>query len=343
MNKNVKKIKGAVLAIVIIVLTLLASAGAAYEMHKAKEKNSSKATIATVTEVQAAKEKADALADANTKANQAQEQLKAAHQDALQNIAGNANGAKMALDSDPNPSIESKIASVMIDNVLVISGPATSKQVEQFQKIIKDLMVSNQQLVIENTNLKNVNINTTASLNDAKLQAEQSKSQLALSQQNAVIANAAKDAAVKQNLIAINVAQSSAKQINIVNLTWTERVKAWVLGLGFSGIAIALILFAVLPILAEAFPVFEPIAKSLTGWLLGLWHRLAAKALALEQSLHATTKTQLAAEQAAHNVTKATLTTTQAQVVSIATSPTPADQLVASMAAPAVKATTPTT
>lgn len=347
---DIKKNKGfaAIIAYLFIVVIGALIGGGIYEVHKAREKNTAKAIVTTTTEVAVAKQASDALALKNAQDDAARVALEKAHQDQVQAIAGYASGAKIALESDPNPSLDSKIADLMVGNVLDVSGPATPAQVVKFTAIIKELVAANAQLTADNANLKNVNLITIQSLNTVTVENAQIKGNLALTEQKAKTSEDAKDAAVKQVTIANNAAEASAKQIDIINISWTQRVKAWFLGLGLFGIAGVLVICFALPLLANAFPVFEPAAKNMTGWLLGLWHKLAAKAVSIEQAAHATTKatltstqTQLAVEQAAHAVTKSVLNTTQQQVVSIATTPTVADQLVANLATPSAKAIAP--
>jgi hypothetical protein len=333
---NIKKNRGVAALVLVVVLAVLGLGGAgAYEWHVAREKNTAKAVVATVTEVQAAKQTSDALAVANAKADAALADLEKAHQAKDQLLAGYITGGKLAIEQDPNPSLQSKIADLMISNALDVSGPATASQVTQFTNIIKELSAANADLVKQNANLKNVNLITTQSLNNVTLENAQVKGNLALAEQAAQTMTVARDTAVKQVVIANGVAASSAKQIQIVQISWEQRVKAWFLGLGLFGIAGVILLFVALPIIAQAFPVLEPAIKAGTSWILGLWHALADKAVAEVKALHAATQTQLAAEQAAHAVTKSTLATTQAHLVTVATTPTVADQLVASMASTA--------
>ena len=327
MNKH--NSRGSALALIMVVVTLLSAAGY-YEYHRAFEKNTAKAVVNTVTQVEAAKQTSDAVAKANNDANIAQAKLEAAHKDQIQAVAGNVTGAKIALESDPSPSLQSKIAELMVDNALDVTGPATSEQVKKFTTLVKELAEANAQLAAENANLKNVNLTTTKSLDDVKIENEKVKGNLAVAQQVATQAQAEKDDAVKKNTIAVGVAASSAKQIEIVKISLEDRFKAWALGSGLFLIVGGIILFAVLPILAQAFPVLAPVIKSLTNWILGFWHMLAKKAVEEVESLHSATKatlaatqTQLAAEQAAHAATKSFLSTTQANMVAIATAPTP--------------------
>lgn len=333
---NARKNAGYAVSLVLLVLALLGG-GSYYELHKATQKNTSKATVATITETQAAAQTSAAVAVANAVSDQKQVALEAANANLKAAIAGSADGAKVALDADPNPSVESKVAELMVDDVLALSGPPTSPNEARYRKIALDLIAANRSLAAENTNLKSVNLTTTKAFDDLKIEHAGVKADLTVAQQVATQASAAKDDAVKKNTIAIGVAAASAKQIAIVNISWTERVKAWVLGLGLTGVAFAVLILVAFPVLAAAYPAFAPIAKSLTGFVLGLWHALAAKAEAEAKALAADFQSKLAAEAAAHAVTKTTLTTTQAQVVTLATTPTVADNLVASMAAPAAK------
>lgn len=330
---NIRSKRGVVDLGLVLLLVALLVGGGAWQWHKATEKNTAKATQATIAEVATAKQTSDALAAANAKADAAQAALVTAHAKTISAIAGNAEGAKLALDSDPNPSLQSKIAEVMVDNALDITGPASAAQVARFTKLVKEYADANAALAAENTNLKNVHLNDTAAVATLRTENAQVKGNEALAEQAASTMGAARDVAVKQVVIANGVAAASAKQIDVINISWEERFKAWVLGGGFFLLGGGVILFLVLPILAQAYPVLAPAIKSMTGWILGLWHKLADKAIAEVESLHSATKTALVAETAAHGATKAALITSQAQVVAIATTPTVADNLVASMAA----------
>jgi hypothetical protein len=335
-NKN----KGSALVVWLVIVSLL-GLGGAYELHKSTEKNTSKATVATVSEVAAAKQVSDALAVANAKADAAQAALKAANDAKTSAIAGNAEGALIAVQSDPNPSLQSKIAEVMIDNVLDVSGPATPAQVARFTKLVQQYADANAALVAENANLRNVHLVDTAAVAQLKVENAQVKGNQALAEQAASTANAARDVAVKQTVIANGVAESSAKQIEIVHISFEERIKAFVLANLLFVIGGAIVLFVVLPILAMAFPTIAPAIKSLTTFVLGLWHKLADKAVAEAKALAAAAESKLAAEVAAHTATKAALAGSQATTLAVATTPTVADNLVASMATPAVKAAAP--
>jgi hypothetical protein len=333
---NTYKNKGSALVIWLVIVALL-GLGGTYEFHKVTEHNTSKATVATITEVAAAKQTSDALAIANSKADAAQAALKAANDTKTSTIAGNAEGALLAVQSDPSPSLQSKIAEVMIDNILDTTGPATPAQVARFTKLVQQYADANAALATENTNLKNVHLVDTAAVAQLRIENAQVKGNQALAEQAASTANAARDVAVKQTVIANGVAASSAKQIEIVHITFEQRIKAFVLGNLLFVIGGAVLLFVFLPILAIAYPTLAPAITSLTSIVLGLWHQLAAKAVAEAKALAAAAETKLAAEVAAHASTKAALTTTQAQVITLATTPSPADQLVVSMATSTVK------
>lgn len=347
MDKRTNKTRGSALLVVLLILTGIFGIGGVYEFHKANEKNTPKAIQTTVLKIDAAKQMSDALSEEHAKDDKARTELENAHKATLSNIAGNATGAKTALTNDPNPSVDVKIAELMVDNILDTTGAATPQQVARFVAIVKGLEEANAKLVAENGSLKNTNLTLTKDFNDVRVENAQTKANLTVAQSVATQTKSANDELVKKVVLANNIASSSSKQIEIVNQTWEERLKAWFLGLGFFGIGGALVLFAVLPVLGTAFPVLLPLIKSLTGFVLGLWHNLYNKAVAEVESLHSETKAtlaeteaELAAEQAAHASTKSALVTTQAQVVSIATTPTVADNLVASMAAPTTKPTT---
>ena len=337
---NTYKNKGSALVVWLVIVSLL-GLGGAYELHRSTEKNTSKATVATVSEVAAAKQVSDALAIANAKADAAQAALKAANDARTSAIAGNAEAALIAVQSDPNPSLQSKIAEVMIDNVLDVSGPATPAQVARFTKLVQQYADANAALAAENTNLRNVHLTDTAAVAALRVENAQVKGNQALAEQAASTANAAKDVAVKQTVIANGVAESSAKQIEIVHISFEQRIKAFVVANLLFVIGGAIVLFAVLPILAMAFPTIAPAIKSLTTFILGLWHKLADKAVAEAKTLAAVAESKLAAEVAAHAVTQTSLKASREEVVAIATTPTVADNLVASMATPAVKAAAP--
>lgn len=321
--------------ILILILAATAVGDGAYELHKGSQKNTAKPIVATVTAVEAAQQTSTALAAQTKVSDEAQSKLAAAHAAETSDIRGSATGAKIALSDDPNPSIQSKIAALMVDDILDITGPAPTAQELKYRKLVTDLAAANAALVAENTNLKNVVLTTTTDFTALKVEHAQTKANLTVAQSTAAAAKTAEDAAVSKVVIANGVALSSAHQITIVNLTWSQRFKAWFLGLGLFGVGGALALFVALPLIGLAFPTLAPIIKSATGFVLGLWHKLADDAVAEVKALHAAVETKLAAEQAAHAVTQTALTTSRAQVVSIATTPTVADQLVASMAAAA--------
>lgn len=336
---NTRKNGGEALTIILLIAALLGG-GSWYELNRASEKNTQKATKDTITQTQAAAQTSAAVAAANATSDAANSKLKAENDKLKEDIAGSADGAKVALGADPNPSVESKVAELMVDDILALSGPPTTPNETRYRKIALDLIAANRSLATENANLKDVNLTTTKAFDALKVEHAGVKADLTVAQQVAIQASAAKDDVVKKNTIAIGVAAASAKQIDVVNISWTERVKAWVLGLGLGGVAIGLLILVAFPILAQAYPAFAPIAKSLTGFVLGLWHSLADKAVSEAKTLATAAETKLAAEVAAHTSTKAALASSQAQTVTVAITPTVADNLIASMATPAMKAAT---
>jgi chemotaxis protein histidine kinase CheA len=334
-----KSNKGTILIVVLIIIGLLSGLGSIYEVHKAHEKNTAKAIVQTANNVEVAKQVSDTLVTKNAQDEIARSTLEKAHKDQVQEIAGNAEGAKIALDSDPSPSLQSKIASIMVDNVLDISGPATSQQVAKFTQIIKELAAANSQLAAENNNLKNVNLVTTQSLNSVTVENAQTKANLAIAEKKSSDADAIKNDAIKQVVIANNAAAASAKQIDIINQSWATRFKEYVLGFGvFPLIGICILL----PLIGIAFPEALPVIKFITAPFLKLWHVLYAKLIALEQKAtaaevasHAITSTALIAEQAAHAATKSTI---QATVTALTTGPiVPPSASTNGMIAPVVK------
>ena len=308
--------KGSIIIAALVGLTLLIS-GAAYEFHKATEKNTAKAIVTTVANVDTAKKAADDLAAKNAKDDAARVALEQAHQEQTQIAAGYVAAIGIALNSDPSPSLSSKIASLMDDSAAEVVGPPTSAQVVQFTRIIKALAAENADLAAANTNLKNVTLKTTAELEQANKKNDQVTSTLATARQTSQEAEAAKDEAVKATGVAVHDAAVSAEQIKLVQISWEDRAKAWILGLGLSGLA----LFIAIPLVSLAFPELAPYLRVITSPLLKLWHLLAAKEQAAVAALHtaavnevAVVNAKLAAEVAAHNATKATL-------VAVATAP----------------------
>jgi hypothetical protein len=254
------------------------------------------------------------LAAKNAADDAARAALDKAYKDQLQLAAGYVSAAQIALATDPSPSLSSKIADLMAAQAQDVVGAPTSAQVRQFTSIIKELAAENASLAASNANLKDVVLKTTTSFEQATQENAQVKGQLLTAQQTNQQTLAAKDAAVKQAQTVSAAADKKVGEIEIVHQTFVERVKHWVLGLGFFGIAVAVLVLVAMPIVAQAYPALKPAIKGVSNLFLKFWDILHEEEKKLLVAAHLETQTklvvaqtQLSSEQAAHAATKAVL------------------------------------
>lgn len=271
---NLRGSRGFAFLPVILLVGLLVSGFGAWEIHKAREKNTAKAVVTTVADVKV-------VATSNDADNKARDAKEAAQLATDQAAAGFLSGALFYYETDPSP-----IPQRLVGDAAKLLPPATSAQEQGFHEIVTQMKAKN----------------------DAALAAKEAQITQLTGDLKAATAVAAQTRKEKDDAIA--AASKSAADVEVIHISAMARLKAWFLGLGLLGIGGVIVICAVLPILAQAFPILAPAIKSLTSWILGFWHQLAAKTEA-ELLL---VKTRLESEVAAHNDTKATL-------VKIATAP----------------------
>lgn len=243
----------------------------AFEVHKAREKNTPPPIVKTVAAVQAVAEThaADDVArDAKEKAKLESEQA----------AAGFLAGALLYFDANPSPTPQR-----LVRDAAALLPPATSAQEKEFALILQAMKAQN----------------------DAALAAKEV--QIAILNGNLALSTSKEAQTRKDADLAVQVAQKDAASVKTVHVTFVARVKAWLWGLGSIGLGGAILL----PLIAMAFPALVPVCRAISAPVLALWHALAAKEKALIADLHqkavtaaAVAEAKLASEVTAHAATK---------------------------------------
>ncbi|MFA6288506.1 MAG: hypothetical protein WC661_14075 [Opitutaceae bacterium] len=231
--------------ITLILLFALGTAVAGYFAGKTLTKLEQKKELdAHAAAARDAADQAKAAHTALEQANAANAKAIAADKDKEKAAAGFVKGTDLALAAEPTPSIHVRIAQTLNKSAADILPPADSAQIEEFKKIIAELVAKN------------------TTMSDALTQKQQEAGALKAvaekSEQDAATANRkALEASGKVVDLTDTVQQQAAqiRQLAGENSSLWDKIKTGVFILG--GLWLASL---VLPVAAKAFPALQPLA-----------------------------------------------------------------------------------